>query len=178
MNSAYVYLQLYKLFDKVTPLKVDCGKLCERACCKGDDCGMYLFPGERKVFNMLRPNWGYIENSDFSYTYNSKQKSVPIIFCSGNCDRYQRPLACRIFPLTPYIDETGTLKIITDPRAKALCPLAKTLDISEYDRGFLKNVKRAFDILATNDEVYTFLDTYSRQLDEYLKFYNSKGGLL
>ena len=51
MNTAYIYLQLYKLFDDITPVPVDCGQLCDKACCKGDDSGMFLFPGEKEVFN-------------------------------------------------------------------------------------------------------------------------------
>ena len=171
MNSAYVYLQLYRLFDNKTPIKADCGKLCDKACCKGEDSGMYLFPGEKKVFDMLNPNWSEVDYSDFTYEYNSKTKKVPILFCNGDCDRYQRPLACRIFPLTPYLNKEKKLEIIIDPRAKSICPLAKGLDISEYDPVFLKNIHKAFNILSKNKEVYTFLDTYSRQLDEYLRFF-------
>lgn len=171
MNSAYVYLQLYRLFDKITPIKADCGKLCGKACCKGDDCGMYLFPGEKSVYKLLSPDWARVEESDLVYSFNNKEKKTPILFCNGDCDRYQRPLACRIFPLTPYIDLTGKLEIITDPRAKSLCPLANGLELAEYDAAFIKNVKRVFGILSENKEVYTFLDTYSRQLDEYLRFF-------
>ena len=171
MNSAYVYLQLYRLFDRRTPIKADCGVLCNKACCKGDDCGMYLFPGEKKVYDMLGPDWAHIENSDLSYVYKDKTNNVPIIFCNGNCDRYQRPIACRIFPLTPYMDKLGKISVITDPRAKSICPLASNLDLDEYDEAFIKNIERAFGILAKNKEVYTFIDTYSRQLDEYLRFY-------
>ena len=36
---------------------------------------------------------------------------------------------------------------------------------------FVKNIHRSFSILATNKEFYTFLDTYSRQIDEYLRFF-------
>lgn len=171
MNAAYVYLQLYRLFDNHTPVKADCGMLCGKACCKGDDCGMYLFPGEESVYKLLKPDWAKIEKSDFSYSFGSKEKKTPILFCSGECDRYQRPLACRIFPLTPYINKEGELDIITDPRAKSLCPLAKGLNISDYDPVFVKNIRRVFGILAENKEVYTFLVTYSRQLDEFLKFF-------
>ena len=105
MNTAYVYLQLYKLFDEITPVPVDCGELCSKACCMGDDSGMYLFPGELEVFKLLTPDWAKIENSDFKYTHNNKTYSLPICFCDGSCDRFQRPLACRIFPLTPVLDE-------------------------------------------------------------------------
>ena len=172
MNSAYIYLQLYRMFDKRTPIKADCGALCGKACCKGDDCGMYLFPGEKKVFDMLKPDWAYIEQSDFSYTYKEKSKKVPVIFCNGKCDRYQRPLACRIFPLSPYMDKDGNISVITDPRAKAICPLSQALSVEEYDATFVKAVYRTFGILSSNKEFYAFLDTYSRQLDEYLKFFD------
>ena len=50
MNSAYLYLQLYRLFDSITPVRTDCGGLCDKACCRGDDGGMYLFPGECLYF--------------------------------------------------------------------------------------------------------------------------------
>ena len=112
MNTAYIYLQLYKLFDDVTPVPVDCGQLCDKACCKGDDSGMFLFPGEKEVFNLLNPDWVRIEKTDFTYDYNGKTYTTPIAMCQGYCDRYQRPLACRIFPLTPYLDKSGHMDII------------------------------------------------------------------
>ena len=171
MNSAYAYLQIYRLFDNCTPIVTDCGKYCDKACCKGDDCGMYLFPGEKKVYDMLNPEWSKLDQTDFEYEYDGKLKKTNILFCNGNCDRYQRPLACRIFPLTPYIDKNNKLNIIIDPRAKSLCPLTHETDISFFDRKFVKNVKRAFNVLSKNKEVYAFLIAYSRQLDDYLKFF-------
>jgi len=89
MNTAYIYLQLYKLFDDVTPVPVDCGQLCDKACCKGDDRGMFLFPGEKEVFNLLNPDWVRIEKTDFTYDYNGKTYTTPIAMCQGYCDRYQ-----------------------------------------------------------------------------------------
>ena len=171
MNSAYAYLQLYRLFDNCTPIAADCGKFCGKACCKGDECGMYLFPGEKKVFDMLKPEWSKLDFSDLEYGFDGKIKKTPILFCNGRCDRYQRPLACRIFPLTPYIDKNKKLSIIIDPRAKSICPLTYDIDISHFDRKFVKNVKRTFNVLSQNKEIYSFLDTYSRQLDECLKFF-------
>lgn len=173
MNSAYLYLQLYRLFDGITPVKADCGGLCDKACCRGDDAGMYLFPGEASVYSLLSPEWIRIENSDFSYTYNGVGKKLKIAFCNGGCDRYQRPLACRIFPLTPYLDK-GRLRVITDPRSKAVCPLGRTLGIEDYDRSFVRNVHTAFVILSKNREFKAFLSEYSRYLDDYLKFFPKK----
>lgn len=170
MNTAYVYLQLYKLFDDITPIKADCGQLCHKACCKGDDSGMYLFPGEKKVYDLLSPSWIKIEASDFYYTAGGKKRNVPIAMCNGKCDRFQRPLACRIFPLTPYL-ENGELKIITDPRAKAVCPLAKVMSVKEYDPDFIKNVERTFTLLMKNKTFAEFMEQYTEYISEYLKFF-------
>ena len=171
MNTAYVYLPLYKLFDNTTPIPVDCGKLCNKACCKGEDSGMYLFPGEREVYSLLNPDWISIEDSDFKYTHNGKTYSVPIAFCNGKCDRYQRPLACRIFPLTPILDEKGKLKIINDPRGKPVCPLCKTFSLSDYDQGFLHQVEKAFTLLMKNKQFASFMTAYSDYLNEFNRFY-------
>ena len=171
MNSAYVYLQIYKLFDNRTPLSSDCGVLCGKACCKGDDSGMYLFPGEKKVFDLLTPGWADIEISNFTYRHKNEEKKVPILFCNGNCDRYQRPLACRIFPLTPWLDNSGKLQIIIDPRSKSLCPLSDNIDISDFDNDFIKNIKKAFLLLLSNKEFFSFMSAYSEYISEYFKFF-------
>ncbi len=170
MNAAYIYLQLYRLFDSVTPIKADCGALCNKACCQGEDSGMYLFPGEHKVYELLNNPQFQIQPSEFSYIHNGKRKKVPILFCHGECDRYQRPLACRIFPLTPYLKD-GELEIIVDPRAKAICPLSKRMDFEEYDEEFVRNIKKVFKVLMTNKEFYSFMVAYSEYLEDYLRFY-------
>lgn len=171
MNGAYVYLQLYRLFDTNTPLTVDCGQLCDGACCKGKDSGMFLFPGENKVFELLNPDNFKIEMSDLTYEFNNKTYNTPILFCDGKCDRYVRPLACRIFPLTPIIDDNGKIEIITDPRAKSVCPLAKTLELDEYDEDFVRAVKKAFILLSKNKRVYTFLKEYTNYINEFKRFF-------
>lgn len=172
MNTAYVYLQLYKLFDDLTPIKTDCGMLCNKACCDGSDSGMYLFPGEKEVFKLLDPSWSKIENSDFKYTHNGKKYFVPICFCDGDCDRFQRPLACRIFPLTPILDEHGKLQIITDPRAKSVCPLSYAYSVSDYDRKFIKQVKNTFTLLMKNEQFKSFMQEYTKYLNEFKRFFN------
>ncbi len=170
MNVAYVYLQIYRLFDKSTPIKGDCGEVCDKACCRGDESGMYLFPGEKEVFKLLAPSWAEIENTDFTYTYKGKEKTVPLLVCQGNCDRYQRPLACRIFPLTPYIKD-GRIEVMVDPRAKSVCPLARELTIEDFDYKFIKNIKKAFVILMKNGEIKEYMKAYSEYIDEYRKFF-------
>ena len=171
MNGAYLYLQLYRLFDENTPLTIDCGGLCDAACCKGDNSGMFLFPGEEKVFEILKPKGFRIDMSDLTYSYNGKNYKTPILFCDGNCDRYVRPLSCRIFPLTPIINENNKIEIITDPRAKSICPLAKTLYLDEYDADFVKSVKKAFVLLSKNKRVYAFLQEYTKYINEFKRFF-------
>ena len=171
MNSAYVYLQLYRLFDENTPLPVDCGRLCNSACCGGDDSGMLLFPGEKQVYKLINPTNMRIEETDLAYRYNNKEYKTPILFCDGQCDRYIRPLACRIFPLTPVLDDNGQIEIITDPRAKSICPLAKTLYLDEYDENFVKSVKKAFTLLNKNKHVHTFMVEYTKYIKDFLKFF-------
>lgn len=171
MNSAYVYLQLYRLFDTNTPLKVDCGKLCDGACCRGDDSGMFLFPGELSVYKLLNPEGFRVEMSDLEYIHNEKKHKTPIVFCEGDCDRYVRPLACRIFPLTPILNDEGKLEIITDPRAKRLCPLAKTLYLNEYDADFMEAIRKAFLVLLKNKQVYSFMQEYTKYINEFKRFF-------
>lgn len=171
MNSAYVYLQLYRLFDKCTPIPVDCGKLCGKACCKGDDSGMFLFPGESEVYKLIRPEGFRIEMSDLTYEDEGVERKTPIIFCDGNCDRYVRPFACRIFPLTPIFNDKGKIEIIVDPRAKSICPLAKTMYLNEYDKDFVKAVRKSFVLLAKNRHVRAFLKEYTSYINEFRKFF-------
>lgn len=171
MNSAYIYLQLYRLFDNNTPLPIDCGQLCNSACCSGDDSGMFLFPGETEVYKLLSPESMKIEMSDLSYSYNGKEYKTPILFCDGDCDRYVRPLACRIFPLTPVLNESGNIEIIVDPRANSVCPLAKTFTLSEYDENFIKSIKKTFILLNKNKRVHSFMIEYTKYINEFNRFF-------
>ena len=124
MDAVKLYLQLYSYLENKTPFSFDCGKICKKACCKSeyDDAGMYLFPREREVYTNL-PKWARIEKSDFCYD----GECVDIFICNGTCSRDLRPLACRIFPLTPYVKD-GKLDVIIDPRGKGICPLANVSD--------------------------------------------------
>lgn len=171
MKSAYVYLQLYKLFDDVTPIKADCGLLCGSACCKGDDSGMFLFPGEEAVYRLLEPDWIKIEPTDLTYEFEGVRRTVKLALCSGSCDRFERPLACRIFPLTPYINGGGELEIMIDPRAKGICRLARGFMLEDFSPAFVKNVERTFKLLSKNRRIRAFLKEYSLYLDEFLRFF-------
>ncbi len=165
MNKQF-YEYIYKITKDVTPLPVDCGKLCDGACCKGDsDMGMYLFPGENVMFSPAE-KWTNIKKSGFTYGNNR----ALFFGCDGSCDRAMRPLACRIFPLFPYVDITGNLEIIMDPRAKSLCPLAMALDISELDPHFLRTMSYVLKLMSKNSVIFSYMFEVSRFVDETKSF--------
>lgn len=156
------YSYLYKKLNKRTPLKTDCGLLCKNACCSDELCeeqGMYLFPGEEKMFE--GDDNFKIEESEFLYG----DKKAKIIFCKGKCDRNKRPLSCRIFPLFPYITPFGELKVIVDVRARGICPLYKK-EITEFNSVFKRGVKHIGEILMNESETFDFLFSLSRLLEE------------
>ena len=83
-----------RLYHK-TPLGFyNCGRLCDGLCCRGDSQGMWLFPYEEELFK---------DKEGFEICETEGNYGYPMVICSGECDRRERPLACRIFPLFPVI---------------------------------------------------------------------------
>lgn len=159
------YTYLYKKLNLRTPLKTDCGCLCENACCvdlDGEELGMYLFPGEEEMFEG-KVNFS-IDESELEYA----DKKAKILFCKPYCNRKERPLSCRIFPLFPYITREGELKVIVDPRGRDLCPLYKK-ELSEFNSSFVRGVRHIGEILVSENECYEFLYELSRLIDEEIE---------
>ena len=159
MQAKSLYNHIYKLLDSATPLDIDCGGLCDAACCKGDeDTGMYLFPFEEQMYSG-NESWIKIYDSDFIVD----GKAVKIAICRGKCDRTKRPLSCRIFPLFKYKDG----KVRADLRAKHICPLAAAnLKADEYNPRFIKNISRVFNILRKFKVTSTYLDKTEKLIIE------------
>lgn len=158
MDAKKIYKHIYSLLDNITPIKADCGKLCQSACCKGDeDTGMYLFPYEEIMYG-TNENWIKIYDSDFIFN----KKPVKIAICSGKCDRKKRPLSCRIFPLFKL---NG--KISIDTRAKKICPLARAIQLDEYNPEFVKNVKKVFNILNKFSETKRYILETEKIINEF-----------
>lgn len=143
------------LLADVTPLKADCGLTCGGACCQslpGETTGMLLFPGEEAYYAALP---GY---------QLTRTEHGTLLTCSGRCDRADRPLSCRLFPLLPLMRADG-VKVATDLRARTVCPLAKQgKDALLPD--FVQAVRQAGRILAADDEQRTFLAQLTGQQDE------------
>ncbi len=162
MNVAkQVYSQLYRLFDECTPLAGDCGRACAGACCTDEGGeGMFLYPGEKQM--LAEADFLSIQSSAFVV----QGQMVPIAICGGKCDRRLRPLACRIFPLFPYVKPGSRPKIIMDPRANAVCPIARNLNPSQLEPAFFRNVERTALLLSRFSASRVFLEEQSNLLDE------------
>lgn len=171
MRAEKLYSEAWKLLEKRTPLRGDCGMICGGACCDdggNEDAGMYLFPGEEEMYLQM-PSWLRIEESAF--LYGKENTPAKIAMCSGVCSRRYRPLSCRIFPLAPYKKEGEKLKIIMDLRAKAMCPLAKAARIEDLDVSFVRAVELVFSVLIKNSRIAEFVEELSYLMDEQARFY-------
>lgn len=170
MNAYKFYSQAYKMLNNITPIPVDCGELCNKACCSDtfneadNEAGMYLYPGEEVMFENVK---GFkILNSDFKY----ENGFAKLVVCTEPCKRENRPLSCRIFPLIPYKKENSPITTLIDPRAKRMCPLAKTFKMDDFDLGFVQSVSYIFRVLIKESHVRNFVIEQSYLLDEYFNF--------
>ena len=142
--------------NTVTPLKKDCGRVCGARCCRpldGEETGMLLFPSEAEAY-AGKEGW--------------RIRKIPrgeLILCPGRCDREDRPLACRLFPLLPLIGDDGKIRVVTDQRARAVCPLARQ-GKSAMDPAFIDAVREAGELLVQSDEQAAFLDMLAEEQKE------------
>ena len=146
----------------VTPLKRDCGRVCGARCCRpleGEETGMLLFPGEAEAYD---------GKAGFEVR---KTARGDLLICSGICDREDRPLSCRLFPLLPVIGDDGKVRAVTDLRAKAVCPLARQ-GKSAMDPAFADAVCEAGEILAAEDEQAVFLEMLEEEQSELKELRN------
>jgi hypothetical protein len=151
-------IRAMELLTDVTPLKSDCGDICGAACCQepedGSITGMALFPGEEQL---------YRAKSDWYKIYYDSRGRNPVLVCKGECPREERPLACRIFPLTPY-SKKGKLSVRMDARAFPMCPLYRHCK-KGLSPQFVRAVEEAAQILWQGDRLRVFIEETSRQID-------------
>jgi len=160
MDKKTLYLQAYRMFDRVHPLRFNCGRLCDQVCCRGTDTetGMYLFPGEEK----LHQSSDFLTITEANFRLNGQP--VLLATCNGSCPRTMRPLACRIFPLTPIITSKDILLVKVDPRAGGLCPLAREDNPFPIRPEFKTAVRRCFAMLIRDPDIRAFLKEFSAEL--------------
>lgn len=147
--------QALDLLREVTPLTMDCGLVCGGACCRslpGERTGMLLFPGEAARYQG-KPGYAVLET-----------ETGPLLVCDGTCERGERPLSCRLFPLLPVIRPEG-VKVAMDARAKAACPLTKQ-GVRGLSEAFVEAVRQAGQALMTDDVQRDFLTRLTREQDD------------
>lgn len=151
MSALSAILAARELLCELTPLKTDCGRLCGGACCEGDEeTGMLLFPGEEALYEGC--TFARVIPADFSLGGTD----VKLLVCSGRCERDNRPLACRLFPLFLTFKEDGVTKLRLDRRAKGVCPLTD-YGIKSLDTDFKQAARKAYDLLLEDDVCRAYL---------------------
>lgn len=161
MDELAAVVRARELLSCVTPLKGDCGRACGAACCQPDgdgQGGMLLFPGEEALYSTLPP--GFALSRD-----DGVMPGMTLLVCQGSCARAERPLSCRLFPLTPVIDAQDgreRLRVMPDPRAWPVCPLMPG-GLRGLDARFVEAVRQAAKELARCERHRAYL----RALYEY-----------
>lgn len=158
-QAACLYMPLYRIMGRHTPLRFDCGRLCQRACCLAGEQtnGMYLFPGEELLCDtpgfaiQKAPLPGYGE--------------VSLLTCGGTCARDTRPLACRLFPLAPAWEQ-GRVQVRLDARGRAICPLC-TQHMRALDPRFIRAAQRVYARLANHPATTGFVQALCAHLDAF-----------
>ncbi len=156
-------LRARELLRDLTPLKMNCGRLCGGACCQDDETGengMLLFPGEEALY--ARPIEGFpfrLADDDTLFPGGKR------LICQGHCPREQRPLACRLFPLRVRISDGRAVAEI-DPRAWCVCPLPEQGGLRAMSRAFVEAVEQAGDLLLADPAQRAALESEQRLLDE------------
>ena len=155
----HLYNRLYRLFDCKTPIKADCGKICDCACCKGNDnTGMILFPGETTTLDVKEAN--------------GRRYAI----CGGKCDRAERPLSCRIFPFFPVVDSNGEIAVTIDPRGFNICPLVRNAPDVAFNSSFIRRVYVAGKMLSRNKECFEYLKDITAEINDTFVFLDKMEG--
>ena len=159
-----IILGAYERLYHKTPLGFyNCGRLCDGLCCRGDCKGMWLYPGEEELF---------ANKEGFEVCETEGNYGYPMVICSGECNRAERPLACRIFPLFPLVCEVDgklNFEVIYDPRAN-MCPLAAKKE--PLDPSFIKEVRKTARYLAKDEKILEYMKEVSMELMEIIELQN------
>ena len=108
---------------------------------------MWLYPGEEELFT---------DKEGFALCEAEGNHGQPMVICSGECDRRERPLACRIFPLFPLVTEEDgrvNIEVIMDP----------------IDPSFARAVRRAAMYLVRDEEIKEYMKAVSLELLEIIE---------
>lgn len=150
-----LYERAFSVIGERTPLFEDCGVLCGKACCKGDgNTGMRLFPCEETSLPVFP-------------TLDGGRLCV----CNGTCDRKDRPLGCRIFPLFPILHDDGHISAELDIRGYRVCPLTEHANVVRFSADFRKAVRRAGRILCRDKRIRDYIKEVSEEIMQTARLY-------
>lgn len=153
----------------LTPLKMNCGKLCGGACCLPDpeedgENGMLLFPFEEELYREPIEGFPFHLADDNTLFPGGKR-----LVCEGKCVRAHRPLACRIFPLRMRVEMVDGKPVVTpepDPRAWYICPILEQGGMRAMSGEFIAAVKAAGEALVQDETTLHALLNEQRMIDE------------
>ncbi|MBR3768568.1 MAG: hypothetical protein IKL10_10090 [Clostridia bacterium] len=150
-------LKAYEYLESVTPYEFDCGKICDKKCCKGSNSdGMLLLPGEEKLFE---------HKENFSVYFDDKYNSLAVR-CNGNCNRNERPFSCRIFPYFIYFTrDNEKCTVAPDIRAIDFCPILE--DKSTVNRKFLRALRITGKLFSADDTIKDYLINISELITDF-----------
>lgn len=152
-------LEAREKLARVTPLSRDCGALCVSACCLEDEDGlggMLLFPGEEACYTEMPEG--------FSISDDPHLKGARLLTCEGVCDREDRPLACRVFPLM-FVEKNGVVDAALDPRAWPVCPLMSS-GILGLRQDFVDQAREAAAVLSREKALRDFIKRQNEWVSE------------
>ena len=150
-----------RLLVNQTPMAFDCGRTCQAACCQCDEegkGGVFLFPGEEAL---IGTDWAHV--TDASDAFGAP---ALMLTCEGRCDRAKRPLGCMIFPLTPVVEEDGTVTVRFDYRARPLCPILRD-GMRGLRSEFIEATRQALSEIAKDPEGLAFLKAWQALEKQY-----------
>lgn len=151
----------YAAIGTATPLKTNCGALCNAACCQADSDG-------QGGVNLLPSEEAFLRSVPWAEIDRDPHMNAPMLMCIDGCEREKRPFLCRIFPLCPVIGKNGRWTVRMDARARALCPLAGS-GLNGLDPAFVRGCVKAVRILAEDAQAEAFLRAWAKLEAEYRK---------
>lgn len=163
-----LYSKAWNRLEHITPLPRDCGELCDKICCGGSvNDGMLLFPGEEFLYEDAGMEWFHIKDSNMALSDGYK---IKLLVCDGECPREMRPLSCRIFPLTPYINIQNRVEFRLDLRSPGICPIIFRPDDNPVQDEFIDSLYRTFPPLLKDSRIVEFIGLLTAQYDEMASF--------
>ncbi|MEI7884724.1 MAG: hypothetical protein WCI30_05170 [Clostridia bacterium] len=172
------YTKIYDLLANSTPLCGDCGQLCHAACCNAStashvEMGIYLYPGEHVMFENTQDAFSWHEQAAQDYDFPpSWHGNIHFLDCNGNCQRANRPLQCRFFPLSAHLTDDDKLQIIFETwDLPYTCPLIE--DRMPILPEYIANVYAAYSMLLRDPNIKALIkhDSAERDIDDiYILF--------